>query len=138
MRRNKPTHFKEEEMINQEWIDGLFKTIDAQDASAFAKYITANGQFRWGSAPAAVGTENIEQFVAGFFSTINALSHTIDRFWTTDEGQTVFVQGMTSYTMPNDAVVDVPFLNYFKMDGDLVEDYFVYADPSPMAAAMTA
>ena len=125
-------------MPNEEWTKKLFATIDAMDAKGFAEFITADGQFRMGSIPAAVGTEAIEAFVGGFFGTLKAIRHENLKTWSVDEGKTLFVGGDVIYTLPNDAEVSIAFLNHFTMVGDKVQDYLVYSDPSPLAEAAAA
>ena len=122
-------------MPNEEWIKQLFQSIDARDAKAFAGFITEQGQFRYASQPAVRGREAIETFVAGFFSTLKSIRHENIRNWSADDGKTLFIAGDVVYTLPNDAEVSIPFLNLCTMVGDKVQDYLVYTDPSPMAAA---
>ena len=122
-------------MPNGEWTKQLFQSIDAMDAKAFAGFITEQGQFRYGSLPAAKGREAIETFVAGFFNTLKSIRHENIRSWSADDGKTLFIAGDVIYTLPNDAEVTIPFLNLCTMVGDKVQDYLVYTDPSPMAAA---
>ena len=122
-------------MPNEEWIKQLFQSIDAMDAKAFAGFITEQGQFRMGSQPAVRGSEAIENYVAGFFGTLKSIRHENIRSWSADDGKTLFIAGEVIYTLPNDAEVPIPFLNHMTMVGDKVQDYLVYTDPSPMAAA---
>ena len=107
------------------------------DAVAFSRFITPDGTFRWGSNPTMTGTQQITDFVNGFYSMIKSLQHTVHRTWTADtDGKILFVEGDVSYTLPNGKVVPVPFFNKFVMKGDLIHEYRVYADPTPMFKAM--
>ena len=122
-------------MPNEEWIKQLFQSIDALDAKAFAGFITEQGQFRYGSQPAVRGREAIETYIAGFFSTLKSLRHENIRSRSADDAKTLFIGGDVVYILPNEAQVTIAFLNHFTMVGDKVQDYLVYTDPSPMAAA---
>ena len=62
-------------------LDRLFAAIDAKDAAAFADFITEDGEFRFGSAPAVSGRAAIRTAVADFFATIDGLSHSITAIW---------------------------------------------------------
>ena len=122
-------------MDRKDWIDRVFQSIDAMDAEAFSDFITEDGSFRYGSGPAVEGRAAIREYVAGFFSTLKSIRHRLIGTWEVEDGAIVIVQGEVTYTLPNDAEVPVPFLNLFRMDGDHVRDYLVYADPTPMAEA---
>ena len=124
-------------MTDRKWINELFATIDNMDSEGFAAYITPEGTFQWGSYPRVTGTEDITNFVTGFFSMIKSLSHNITGVWHADgDPDTVFVRGETLYTTPGGEQVTLTFLNLFLMDGKLVKDYTVYADPSPLNEAL--
>ncbi len=118
-------------MSNNDWYEGVFRTIDAMDVDAFVSYITEDGTFRYGSGPAVQGAEAIRDFVTAFFSSIAGLTHTIDATW--EVGDDRFIQGTVTYQMPDGRDAVVPFLNLFRMEGEKIREYLVYADPSPMA-----
>ena len=118
-------------MSLQDWYAGLFAAIDAMDANAFADYMTEDGIFRYGSNPPAEGKPAVRDAVAGFFSTLNGLSHELLGTWEADDVR--FIQGIVTYELTDGRSVLVHFLNLFRMEGDLVREYLVYTDPSPMA-----
>ncbi len=118
-------------MANQEWYEGLFKTIDDMDVDAFATYFTEEGSFTFGSQPTVEGIEGVKAAVAGFFGTINGISHILLGTWVV--GDTRFCQGEVTYTMPDDRAVTLPFLNMFRMEGEMILEYRVYVDPTPLA-----
>ena len=63
------------------FLDELFSAIDAKDTARFASFLTEDGEFRFGSAPAVTGRDAIIAAVDGFFETIDALSHSVTRVW---------------------------------------------------------
>ena len=125
-------------MTDQKWINGVFSTIDSMDAAAFAALISPDGTFQWGAYPVMTGTEAITQFVAGFFSVLSGLSHNITDMWKA-EGDTdvLFINGEITYTVPNGAKVNMNFLNVFRMEGKLIREYKVYADPTALNEALS-
>jgi hypothetical protein len=115
------------------FLEEVSASIDGKDSKKFASFITPDGQFRFGNAPPAVGTEAIEQVVEWFFSTIKSSKHEILKTWVDDNGDIVW-QGRVTYTRLDDKVVPVEFVNVFNMEGDKVKDYLIYIDNSPLTA----
>ena len=54
----------------QKFLQEVATSIDNKDAKKFASFITPDGQFRFGNAPAVYRTAEIEKVVDWFFSTI--------------------------------------------------------------------
>jgi ketosteroid isomerase-like protein len=102
------------------------------DPDQFVEFLTDDAVFRWGSNSPAEGKAAVRSAVAAFFTTIKGLRHSLDGVW--EHPDTVFVQGMVHYTRHDDSTVSIPFCNCFKMNGEKVQEYLVYVDPTPMAA----
>lgn len=119
-------------METKNWLEQIAQTIDSKDAEGFANYMTENGVFRFGSQPHVEGRENIKNYVAEFFNMINSCSHSINRFWK-DNG-TVIWQGTVTYKRLDDKMVDVEFVNVFNLEDNLIKDYLIYIDNSPLFA----
>ncbi len=111
-------------------LNDLFAAIDARDGDAFVAFLTPNGSFRFGSAPAARGRDAIRDAVAGFFSSIAGCRHTLDK--TIRDGNTIVCEGMVTYLRLDDLEVSVPFIDVFELDGDLIDQYKIYIDISPL------
>ena len=118
-------------MTQPAWIDELFASIDAMDPDRFVSFLTDDAVFRYGSSPAAEGRTTVREGVAGFFTTVKALGHTIEGVW--EQPDVVFVQGLVHYTRHDDSKVSIPFCNCLKMNGEKIREYLVYIDPTPMA-----
>lgn len=115
-----------------EWMADLFSAIDAQDTPGFLAYLRPDAEFRFGSAPAANGTEEISAAVDGFFATIAGLSHNIGKTW--NDGDTVVCEGDVTYRRHDGSEVTLPFANVFDMDGDSIASYKIYMDIGPLYA----
>ena len=125
-------------MPNDEWINNLFDSINKKDTEGFCKFLTDDGEFRYGSPPAVKGRDAVNEYVEGFFSMIKSLTHDITFTRTIDDGAIILVGGDVIYTCFDDTVVTIPFLNKFEMEGDLIRKYHVYADPAPLMEAVAA
>lgn len=108
----------------------LFESIDAKDTNTFVSFLTEDAVFRYGSQPPVQGKAMVGEAVSAFFGSIKALSHKLNETW---EGNGSLVcRGEVTYTLPDDRQLTVPFVNVFGFDGELIRDYLVYVDPTPL------
>jgi len=111
---------------------GIFAAIDRQDSKAFAAYLTEDAVFRFGSAPAVQGRDDIRAAVDGFFGTIAACSHDVHK--TLASGSTLVCEGEVTYRRQNDTEITLPFTDVFEYEGGLISQYKIYIDINPLYA----
>jgi hypothetical protein len=119
------------------WVVDLFRAVDALDAATFAKAFTKDGTFRFGNAQPAVGRQQIEEALSGFFSIIGGLRHEVTGVWsgTWEGGDVKSVESAVTYTRKDATVTDaIPATSTLRMRGDLIRDYRIFADISPLFA----
>ena len=116
-----------------EWTENLFASIDAMDTERFLGYLSENAQFRFGSNEVVMGREAIGQAVDAFFASIDGLEHRLMRTWVHPE--TTICEGEVTYTRKDGSKVTLPFVDLFRMDGELVREYLIYMDIGPLFAA---
>ena len=114
------------------FLDGLFQSIDAMDADRFVRFLTEDGEFRFGSSPAVNGRAAIGEAVQAFFDTIAGLSHSVTRVWRDDTS--LACEGEVCYRRHDGSKVVVPFVDVFEMQGDLISSYKIYIDIAPLYA----
>ena len=73
----------------------VFADVDRMDAKAFASHLAEDCLLRFGNADEVVGRGAIEEVIAGFFTTINGISHQIVDQWDVDN--TTIVQLEATY-----------------------------------------
>jgi ketosteroid isomerase-like protein len=95
-----------------------FADIDAFDPDKFVAHLTPDARFR--------------EAVAGFFSTIDGLTHHIKNVW--EFGDTVIVQIDVEYLRKDGKTVVTPNADILIYDGDLVRDWQIYIDVAPVYA----
>jgi hypothetical protein len=113
----------------------LFETIDRMDAAGLAAHFTPDGSFRFGNAEAAVGREAFEKAVAGFFDTIGGLRHRLIGVWvgSWEHGAVRSVEAEVTYTRNDGSQTSpLPVTSTLRMKGDLIHDYRVFIDVSPV------
>ena|SRR5712692_4422140 len=119
-------------MENPTWVTQLFQSIDAMDTKRLLGFINNDAQFRFGNAPAVLGKAAIGQAVDGFFTTIKAIKHRLLSTWTHPDS--VICQGEVTYTRHDNSQLTLPFVNIFGMKANLVKDYLIYIDITPLYA----
>ena len=110
----------------------MFAAIDAQDGAAFVAYLTEDAIFRFGSAPPVQGRSSIQAAVEGFFAMIAGCKHTI--FNSLRQDDTVVCEGEVAYQRHDGREVILPFTDVFEYSGDLISQYKIYIDVSPLYA----
>jgi len=108
----------------------LFRAIDSKDLKSFTSFLSPDCAFKFGNLPAVVGINEIQEFVAGFFDSIDSLSHEIENSWNIPDG--LICHGYVSYTRKDDSILTVPFANIFKLDSTGVTEYQIFADTSQL------
>ena len=108
----------------------LFKAIDSKDVQGFIAMLAPDCTFKFGNLPAVNGAAAIEQFVAGFFESIDSLSHEIQDSWNVADG--LICHGLVSYTRKDGSVLTVPFANILKSGATGIDEYLIYADTSQL------
>jgi len=110
----------------------IFADIDAFDPDRFVAHLTPDARFRFANADPVIGREATREAVAGFFGTIDGLTHHIRNVW--EVGDTVIAQIDVEYLRKDGKTVIVPNADILVFDGDLVRDWQIYIDVTPVYA----
>lgn len=119
-------------MDTKAWLTEIGKTIDGKDSAGFADFLTEDGIFRFGNQPEVKGRKAVTDYVEAFFNMIKSSSHEIVNFW--NSGSNVIWEGRVHYTRLDGRKVDVNFCNLFYMKGDLIKQYLIFIDNTPLFA----
>jgi ketosteroid isomerase-like protein len=109
-----------------------FADIDAFDPDRFVARLTEDVVFRFGNAEPVTGRAAVREAVAGFFATIDGLTHTILNLW--EIGETTIAQIDVEYRRKDGKRVTVPNLDVLAYEGDLVRNWQIYIDLAPVFA----
>lgn len=119
-------------MEQQDWLNELFRKIDAKDTAGFLSFLTSDACFRFGNAPLLQGAQSIGEAVNAFFASIKTSQHRLLDTWSIDD--TVICQGEVSYTRKDNSRLTLPFVNIFRMQGKHIDQYLIYVDVTPLYA----
>lgn len=120
-------------MPDQDWWNALMATIDGKRAQDFARFLTQDGEFRFGNQPSVHGREAVAAYVEAFFGMIGGSRHELLHTWA-DAG-TAVCEGLVHYTRLDGRQVSVPFVNVFHLRGGEIARYLIYIDNAPLFAA---
>jgi ketosteroid isomerase-like protein len=109
-----------------------FADIDSFDPDKFVAHLTPDVRFRFGNADPVTGRADVRAAVAGFFATIDGLTHHIRNSWTV--GDTAIVQIDVEYRRKDGTTVLVPNADILTYEGDLIRDWQIYIDVAPVYA----
>lgn len=110
----------------------IFADIDAMDPERFVAHLTPDVVFQFANAEPVTGQAAVKEAVAGFFATIDGLTHHIKNVW--EVGDTVITQIDVEYRRKDGRTVTVPNADILTRDGDLVRDWRIYIDVAPVYA----
>jgi hypothetical protein len=112
----------------------VFETIDEMKAEEYASYFAEDASFRFGNAEPIVGRQTIRDAMVVFFSTIKGLRHEVVGVWEGEwaQGDVYSVETEVTYTRTDDEVVSLPATSTMRMNGDLIQDWRIFADISPV------
>jgi ketosteroid isomerase-like protein len=113
-------------------VAAIFADIDAFDPDKFVAHLTPDATFRFANADPVTGRAAVKEAVAGFFSSIAGLTHHILNVY--EVGDIVIAQIDVEYRRQDGKSVTVPNADILVFDGDLVRDWQIYIDVTPVYA----
>src|SRR6185437_13336354 len=125
-------HHPSQGVVMSRDVPAIFADIDAFDPDKFVAHLTEDVVFRFGNAEPAVGRAAVREAVAGFFSTIDGLSHHILNVW--DAGEVSIAQINVEYVRKDGKHVTIPNADILTFDGDLAKTWQIYIDVAPVFA----
>ena len=111
-------------------ITELFQTIDKKDHIGFSRFLTHDCLFRFGNHPEVAGSENIQEYIKGFFNSISGLSHVLLSQWEVNEA--IICHGNVTYTRMDGSTLTVPFANVLELVEGKIKKYLIFADTSKL------
>ena len=113
-------------------VAAIFADIDGFDPDKFVAWLTPDATFRFANADPVTGRAAVKEAVAGFFSSIAGLTHHILNVY--EVGDIVIAQIDVEYRRLDGKSVTVPNADILVFDGDLVRDWQIYIDVTPVYA----
>src|ERR1035441_896720 len=110
-------------------VAAILPAINRFTPNNFVAPLTPDATFRFANADPVTGRAAVKEAVAGFFSSIDGLTHHILNVY--ESGETVIAQIDVEYLRKDGKSVTVPNADILVFDGDLVSDWQIYIDVTP-------
>lgn len=114
----------------------IFADIDSFDPQRFVAHLTDDVVFRFGNAGAVVGTAAVREGVAGFFSTIDGLTHHLIDIWEPEPGVTI-TRFEVEYRRKDGETVYIPNVDVLRWRGERIYDWQIFIDITPIYAPIS-
>jgi catechol 2,3-dioxygenase-like lactoylglutathione lyase family enzyme/ketosteroid isomerase-like protein len=125
-----PQHQREKNMPAIEFIDQLYKNIDDKNLPALSELLSDDVVFQLGNHDPLAGKQAVLDANDAFFKSIRAMEHAIDGVWAV--GENMFCDGHVHYTRLDGSKLTIPFATILAVKNDLIRDYKIYVDVSPL------
>jgi uncharacterized protein (TIGR02246 family) len=114
-------------------IRAMFAASDRGDVEGLVSFLTDDAVLVLGNGDPVEGKEAISAMSRQFTSTIGIARHEIHEIWQAAEDADVQIAHITIHFSKLDGnVVSLPSVSVFRMSGDLIADYRMYMDASPV------
>lgn len=113
-----------------QFIQNLYQIVDNRDSAALGDYLADDLVFKLGNLEAIHGKEAVLVANEGFFQSIAKMIHTIEVVWS--RGCNIICAGSVEYTRHDNTNLTIPFSTILTLNDDLITNYQIYADVSPL------
>ncbi len=111
----------------------MFACLDRDGVPGLFPYLTEDVLFRFAGYPEGRGRETFATVWEQMSPKIRTLEHAIAE--TIRSGDTIYCHGTVTYHLFDADPICVPFANRFCLAGDLISEYHIYVDASPVFGA---
>ena len=111
-------------------VEEVFRAADKMNAVAFSEFMTADVKFRFSNNDLWTGRDAVVSGLNYLFSKINGLRHDIKGVYV--QGNGYAVEAVANYTMKDGKVISLPVVSVLKYRENMIEDYRIYMDISPV------
>ena len=115
-------------------IRAMFAAADSGDLEGQLSFVTDDISLAFGNATPVVGKQAISSQTNQFLTTVRGFRHEIHAIWSVHDADVLIGQMTVHYTKHDGSSVSLPCCNVFHMRGDLIGDYRIYMDVSPLFA----
>jgi ketosteroid isomerase-like protein len=118
--------------MDAQWVQAYFKTVDTLNADAIAAHFADDGKFRFSNQPPAVGKQAVQDSLAQFFDTIQAMHHDKVGLWVGEDGNSAVWEADVTYTRKDGTQVMLPCASILRSHNDQIYDFRMDMDISPV------
>ena len=109
----------------------LFADLDRLDGEAWIAHLAPDVVMQFGNEDPVYGHATCRQRVRSLFGSVRSISHELIAHW--EHGDATIVETRVTFVLPDETPVTLPMVTIYRTDThDLIADYRIYLDPSPL------
>lgn len=108
----------------------LYRAVDARSIPKISELLSNEVVFQLGNHDPVRGKEAVLTANASFFTSIATMTHAIENVWA--QSPNVICAGYVQYRRHDGSELSLPFSTILALEKDLIVDYQVYVDISPL------
>lgn len=113
-------------------VESIFYFDENKMIGEFTQLITDKGFIQFGSNPKIAGRQNIVRLLTGFNTKFEKMKHSIQRVFLDVDNELVY-QAEVNYTFEKGTTTEqIPYVVHLKFEGELISEYKIYIDLSPL------
>ena len=117
-------------------VTAIFDAIDHGDLDTVSSILADDVQIFFANTGPFLGKQAFAELHAQFMGTIAAVRHELHELWQASEDAAVFIARLTVHYQTKDGNwVSLPCCNVFRFHGDMIVEYRVYLDITPVFAS---
>jgi ketosteroid isomerase-like protein len=122
-----------------EIIKRLFATFEAgpsdptKAADEYVTFLTEDARFRLGNPEPLVGREAIQDSLVAFCQQVKGIYHDVKQMWEPEEN-VVLLNLEVTYNRLDGTAVTLPVMDFFRFQGDLIQELQIFMDINPLFA----
>ncbi|MFD2205923.1 nuclear transport factor 2 family protein [Kiloniella antarctica] len=114
----------------RKFVTELYQAIDAKSVDQLETFLGEDLRFQLGNFGAIQGKSTVLDANAAFFTSIKSMTHSFDGLW--ESGDNIICTGQVHYVRLDDSELTIPFATVLQIRNDLIQDYQIYVDISPL------
>jgi hypothetical protein len=100
-------------------------------ADEYINFFAQEGQLRIGNADEIIGRKEIGNSITLFCQQVKSIFHNVKYIWEL-EGDVVLLDMDVTYCRLDNTVVTLPAMNFFRFQGDLIQELQIFMDINPV------
>ena len=114
----------------RKFVKELYQAVDAKSVDQLETFLGEDLRFQLGNFEALHGKAAVLDANAAFFASIKSMTHSFDGLW--ENGDNIICTGQVHYIRLDDSELTIPFATVLQIRNDLIQDYQIYVDVSPL------
>ena len=118
--------------VHKKFVAAVFDCDENKKLHEFTLLLAPDGFIQYGSNPKVTGRQHIEILLIEFYKQFTHLQHHIQQVFFDSPDEVVYSADVTYFFEDGSDTGAIPYMNHLRFKGELVYDYRIYIDLSPL------